>query len=276
MLFTTFIKYIATTDVIEPTEPAATNTNLLTNQTANPNSQTVEEKQNPFEIDSKLLPPPAYMFNENKWESAKNLVVFGITSIVVFIPFHWLKNIKYNIVAVCGLIMALNHFNVYNHIINGIHFMTPDTWGSMFINTLVFLIISFLNMFYKSIRIITSSLGGGYIAGYVTCLFLNMTEKLTVACFMGGYVLFYAAMYFLLKKARKFMLFSSLAGWNLYSCANILFNCKFILQMYTQETKTWTQGSLILAAFLGTSLLIYSIMRLIFYKKNTKKKEDKK
>ncbi|OQS54076.1 hypothetical protein EHP00_1796 [Ecytonucleospora hepatopenaei] len=225
-----------------------------------------------IQTDENILEIPLYMAETSNMAKIKNAIFLGVTATVIFIPFNWLKNVKYNMVAVCGLIMALNHFGVYSKIIESMNSFTPENWGVLFLNTIVFVTISLLNMFFKIIRIITSSCGGAYVLGYVTCLCLNMLNKITVACFMGGFVVMYAIMYFLLKKSRKFLLFSTLAGWNIYAILNIFTNCSFILKIYSDNKKDRLNGILVMAGVILSSIIVYGIIRLIFRKKKQNKK----
>ena len=221
---------------------------------------------------SSMLSIPAYISVDTTFLKIKNLISFTAIAVITLIPFQWLKNIKYNMVAVSGLLMAMNHFNLYDRIVEGIDFLTPVTWSQFFINLIIFLIITFFNMLYKGFRIFTTSFGGGYVAGYITGLMIDTKSKFFMGIIMLSYSFLYIALYFTVKKFRKFMLFGILSGWLIYSSINIITHCKYINFIYSSNKNIQYKGKIILLGCLTTILVIYAFLRIFFYRKNQKKK----
>lgn len=216
------------------------------------------------------LHPPIYLDPAMTGRKVFNFIQFLIYGIVVLIPFARLKNIKFNVVATTSLLMALNHFDLWNVFIETGDAYTPITWGPMFLSGLVIGILVVLNMLFKPCRVISSSMGGGYTMGYILWLFLNFNQKLYAGLFMLGATLLYVGMYFVLKETRKFILFSLHSGWLFYCCINICAKGQMLDWMYSTDKQLFKKGALTLFGVLSATLVIFSILRLVFYRKQKK------
>lgn len=219
-----------------------------------------------------ILDIPLYIAPLNSFDSIYNCGKFAIIGAIILLPFYYLKTIKYNICAILGIILALNHFSIYDRLLISIDNVTPLTWSITFLNVVVIAIILFINTINKKLRIITTSMGGAYVAGYILYLVLFPQNQYMAFVYIIGFNIFYIIMYFISKKIRKFIMFSTMAGWNFYCCGNILTNCLLISYLYSSKPELKQKGILILLAFMITTLLMYIILRLFFYHKNKKTK----
>ncbi|ORD94915.1 hypothetical protein ECANGB1_1913 [Enterospora canceri] len=221
------------------------------------------------------LPPPIYMHPETLFKQTKNALDFAITGSIILYPTFYLKNIKYNAVAISGIIMGLNHFGMYDTLVHRLDSVTPASWSPYFISAMIILVVTVMNMFYRRVKVLTSSLGGAYANGITLYLLLDLETKESAMGTMLGFTVLYVVLYYVARRIRKFILFGTMAGWLFYSLANVLTGGKLIGYFYQGDQESKKIGAVYLIGILSTTFMCYTVLRVLFRKKKSGKKQKK-
>ncbi|KAL6122487.1 hypothetical protein NUSPORA_00476 [Nucleospora cyclopteri] len=222
-----------------------------------------------------FLKQPHYLYPSTIPETTFTVIKFLSVGSFILYPNIYLENLKFNLVAIFGLILAIDHFGIVSKLISSLNQSTVTSVTSNFIFYSLILVLVILNLGSKHIRVMTSSLGGGYVGGYIVGLLLSFTSKIEFFVLIIGFFAIYLALHFLAKNLRKGLLYSTFSGWSFFCCADIVCSNQLINSLYSKNEYDHRQGSLVLIGILSTCMVLFIILRLKKYIKDRSKKQKK-